>query len=192
MNAKIKHLYYIHGFASGKSSGTYQKIRERFAFAKILSFDSAMPYPENLKSLAAQIEGGGASCFVGTSLGGFYAIELSALDKNCVGRILINPGLMPKSSLRKFIGKCPNFETGSSFEFTKEVCDSYPEKPCGAAILKEISTIALLAKNDGLLDYRLAGQMLKNYADIRYISGGHRLEDYGALFGALDEIGSAL
>ena len=189
---KIKRLYYIHGFASGRSSGTYQKIRERFPFAEILSFDSAKPYPENLKSLAAQIDGGGTSCFVGTSLGGFYAMELSALDKNCIGRILINPGLMPKSSLKKFVGVCPNFETGADFEFTNEACDSYPEKPGEEAFLKKIPTIALLAKNDELLDYRLAEQMLKDCADIRYISGGHRLEDCGALFEALNEIAAAL
>lgn len=188
-NLKINYFYYVHGFASGKSSSTFQKIKERIPHAKALSFDSSKSYQENIEYLASQIvDDKDSCCIIGTSLGGFYAMALTSYVYHCAGRVLINPSVTPRSSLRKFIGECPNFETGSTFTFTEEVCNSYPEKLDIVPLSRGIPTGVLLAKDDELLDYRIAEKVLKPYTYIRYISGGHRLKDYDSLFQEIKEI----
>lgn len=188
-NLQIKYYYYIHGFASGKSSSTFQKIKERIPHATALTFDSAKSYQENIESLTSQIvDDKDSCCIIGTSLGGFYAMALTEFAYRCAGRVLINPCVTPKTSLRKFIGECPNFETGSIFTFTEEVCNSYPEKLDIVPLSRGIPTGVLLAKDDELLDYRIAEKVLKPYTYIRYILGGHRLKDYDSLFQEIKEI----
>ena len=188
-NLQIKYYYYIHGFASGKSSSTFQKIKERIPHATALTFDSAKSYQENIESLTSQIvDDKDSCCIIGTSLGGFYAMALTEFAYRCAGRVLINPCVTPKTSLRKFIGECPNFETGSIFTFTEEVCNSYPEKLDIVPLSRGIPTGVLLAKDDELLDYRIAEKVLKPYTYIRYILGGHRLKDYVSLFQEIKEI----
>ena len=182
-NLQITSFYYIHGFASGKSSTTFQKIKERIPQAKALTFDSSKSYQENIKSLASQVANDKEpACVIGTSLGGFYAMQLTPFVHYCAGRVLINPSVKPKSSLRKFIGECPNFETGSTFVFTEEVCNSYPEELDKRNLMCSIPTGVLLARDDELLDYHLAEEVFDGYTGITYISGGHRLKDFDALF----------
>lgn len=82
----------------------------------------------------------------------------------------------------------PKFETGSIFTFTEEVCNSYPEKLDIVPLSRGIPTGVLLAKDDELLDYRIAEKVLKPYTYIRYILGGHRLKDYDSLFQEIKEI----
>ena len=191
-NLQITSLYYIHGFASGKSSTTFQKIKERIPQAKALTFDSSKSYQENIKSLASQVANDKEpACLIGTSLGGFYAMQLTPFVHYCAGRVLINPSVKPKSSLRKFIGECPNFETGSTFVFTEEVCNSYPEELDIVPLSRGIPTSVLLAKDDELLDYQIAEKILKPYTYIEYITGGHRLKDYDVLFKEIKEIDSS-
>ena len=189
-NLKITSFYYIHGFASGKSSSTCQKISERIPGAKALAYDSSKPFMQNLKSLASQIENDREPCcIIGSSLGAFYAMSLSPFAHCCRGRILINPSLAPKNSLKKYIGKCKNFETGSDFEFTQQVCNSYPEGLDFSALAPAIPTVALLAKDDEVLDYRASESILKSHGIfVSYVSGGHRLRDYEALFAAIKQI----
>ena len=109
-NLQIKYYYYIHGFASGKSSSTFQKIKERIPHATALTFDSAKSYQENIESLTSQIaDDKGDSCIIGTSLGGFYAMALTEFAYRCAGRVLINPCVTPKNISKKVYWRMPKF-----------------------------------------------------------------------------------
>ena len=187
---KTVRTYYIHGFASGKNSSTFGKIKERIYSAKALTYDSAKTYRENIKSLISQIaRDESPCCLIGSSLGGFYAMQLTPFVHNCVVRLLINPCTAPKSALKKMPGVHTNFETKKTFSITSEICDSYPNDLDIAKLSRGIPTVVLLSKNDEVLDYRLAMEKFRHCADIEYIDGKHRLSDYPALFKALKKLG---
>lgn len=65
--------YYIHGFASGKNSATFGKIKR--PSAKALLYDSTKTNQENMKSPISQVVYNKEPCYIiGSTLGGFYAI----------------------------------------------------------------------------------------------------------------------
>ena len=183
--------YYIHGFASGKNSSTFGEIRKRIPAAKALAYDSAKTYSENMESLVSQIAGDKEPCcIIGSSLGGFYAMQLTPFAHYCAARLLVNPCVAPRSTLESFKGECPNFESGKTFPLTSDICNSYPADLDISILLPEIPTTVLLSKNDEILDYRIAEQKFRHCADIKYINGKHRLSDYFALFSALKRLTS--
>ncbi len=181
--------YYIHGFASGKNSSTFGKIRGQIPFAKALAFDSAKTYSENMESLVSQIAGNNEPCcIIGSSLGGFYAMQLTPFVHCCAARLLVNPCVVPRSTLKSFKGDCQDFETGKPFSLTSDICNSYPEDLDVVKLSRGIPTAVLLSKNDEVLDFRIAEHKFRHIADIKYINGKHRLSDFPAFFNALKEL----
>ncbi len=181
--------YYIHGFASGKNSSTFGEIRKRIPSVKALAYDSAKTYSENMESLASQIAGDNEPCcIIGSSLGGFYAMQLTPFAHCCAARLLVNPCVAPRPTLESFKGDCQNFETGKPFSLTSDICNSYPEDLDIVKLSRGIPTAVLLSKNDEVLDFRIAEHKFRHIADIKYINGKHRLSDYPAFFNALKEL----
>lgn len=183
-------VVYIHGFASDKNSSTFSRILEAYPKAIALEYSSEKLFEENMQSLLAQIAGFDDIVFVGSSLGGYYAMQLSIAAKAYCRCVLINPCVNPSESLKKYIGKQLNFQTNEYFDFTLEATQSYP--PLAMPSYSGTPTVVLLAKDDEVLDYKTAESLLKPYTQIDYITGGHRLSDYNKLLKEINEIQNAV
>src|SRR5690606_37591615 len=57
------------------------------------------------------------TCFLGSSLGGFYATYLA--EKHGARAILINPAIEPHLGLRAYLGPQKNLHTGEPYELTE-------------------------------------------------------------------------
>lgn len=179
-------IYYIPGFASGGESSTGKALIERFPHARILSYDSAGTFSDNLKSLIGQLDTSDtARIFVGSSLGAYYAAHLSAKTKRVDDRrlILINPVLNPGETLKQFIGENRSFDTGKTFELSETSVKSYEAIPRPG-----VKTVVLISRNDTLLDPKETRSFFEDCADIVPVEGGHRLADRETLFEAVKNL----
>lgn len=149
----MNHVIYFHGFASGPNSN---KVAEISKYYKVLA--PIIPY--NLISLGGTIKQindylrdntvpGDKVLFVGTSLGGYYAVKLA--DYFDAKALVINPSVDPFYDLRKFLGVNKNFQTGVEFEFTLDDLTSFMHKALDQ-IKIDIDIRAIICKNDPVID----------------------------------------
>lgn len=178
-------IAHVHGFNSSPASNTFGLLRRVFPNAHALRYPSSGLFPENLAHLQGQVaalraEEAGPLVLVGSSLGGFYASQLSALLAcNCA---LFNPVVRPAQALRQFVGPNTCFHGGQRWEFTDEMCDSY-------AIFSDarkafVERLVVLGRADTLLDPAEARAYWKNHARIHETDDGHSL---AALDGIITE-----
>mgnify|MGYP002776411353 CR=1 FL=1 len=164
-------ILYLHGFCSSPASlksrqrGEYMTARglaERFVCPQL------SPVPaEVVASLGRLIEAAsGPLTLVGSSLGGHYANHLA--EKFGLNAVLINPAVVDRLDLAKFVGDHANFHSGERFSFTEAHADqlkSQVRRPTPERYW-------LLAETgDEVLDYR---QAVDFYAGCRHtlLDGG--------------------
>ena len=173
-------LAFIHGFNSSAASRTFGLLREVFPLAAALEYPSGGYFADNLALLQDQIatitgagskDPGAALVLAGSSLGGFYAAQLSTmLHCPCA---LINPVIRPHDALRPFVGRQRHFHTGEEWEFTAAACESY-------AVFSDPRTTALprllvLGLSDELLDPLQSLAYWQGHAHIHTTQDGHSL-----------------
>lgn len=108
-------ILYIHGFAS---SGRSTKGRILKAHLPQVYAPSLNPIPElAVETLEEFITALGSPLLVGSSLGGYYALYLSA--RHGLPAVLVNPALYFDGELRRVIGFQNHYFDGSRFEFTE-------------------------------------------------------------------------
>jgi len=163
-------FYYIHGFNSFKGGSTGTALSALLPVTQ-LYYESSKPCEENMGFLKTQVDPACDAVFIGSSLGGFYASQLS-----CAGivprarTLLINPAVNPMKTLSKYIGKNRNFTTGEEYKLTRDTVDSYKKR---IDITKEKSSdvprIILLCDNDEVLDAHEAREYWRGFGEIRNV-----------------------
>ena len=124
---------YIHGLNSGAQSRSGRELSELLGTEVIRpEYDYARPFAECLCSLRRQIleavdEKNDRLCVMGSSLGGFYALQLR--HPAIVHVAAWNPVVFPAMQLEQFLGTNTRFTDGSSWEFTRETLLSYAQAP---------------------------------------------------------------
>src|SRR3989449_5786102 len=95
---------------------------------------------------------GASICFVGSSLGGFYATYLA--ERHGAKAVLLNPAIDPHVGLRAYLGPQRNLHTGASYELSeahlREWRNFYTERITPQRYLLLVET------GDEVLDYRNA------------------------------------
>ncbi|VAW72385.1 Esterase YqiA [hydrothermal vent metagenome] len=177
-------LIYIHGFNS--SPGSYKATLLKSYADKInipdkievptLSFDPATAMKQLLSSVHRYQRGHAIRplCFIGSSLGGYYATWLAEKFDSRV--VLINPVVKPQALFANYLGKHKNFHTGEEFILGQEHLQHFSEYEVGE-ITRPERYLLMLQTGDDVLDYNLA---LEKYAAVPSIveeGGGH--EFYG-------------
>src|SRR5262249_16725400 len=71
------------------------------------------------------------TCFVGSSLGGFYATHL--VEKRGGRAVLINPAIDPHVGLRAYLGPQKNLHTGEPYELTEAHLREWQAPHCARA-----------------------------------------------------------
>ena len=69
-------------------------------------------------------------CFVGSSLGGYYATYLA--EKHGLKAVLINPAIDPHVGLRAFLGPQKNLHTGEPYELIEAHLRDWKGSMCRA------------------------------------------------------------
>lgn len=169
----MKKILYIHGFASAfKPNGSKVTVLSKYFEVVPFSYDTGGFYQDNLQQMKDIIKKESIAVVMGSSMGGFYAIQLAA-EIDTVVSVALNPSHELRNRLSGSIGMHKNFETGKTFELTEGALSSYP-----AACHKSGKAFIFFMAGDELLDAKKAEEDLSPYFDFTLLPGGqHRFEN---------------
>ena len=171
-------IVYLHGFNSSPQSHKAQELG-RFMAQRGLAAQYACPaLPVSGAEAVREIErlaGQGSVCFVGSSLGGFYATYL-AEKRPGTRAVLINPAIDPHVGLREYLGPQKNLHTGEPYELTeahlREWQDLYLPRITPRRYLLLVET------GDEVLDYRRAVERYASAEQVVIEGGDHSLQSF--------------
>ena len=170
-------IVYLHGFNSSPQSHKAQELG-RFMAQRRLAAQYACPALSPLAADAIrEIEKlplHRGVCFVGSSLGGFYATYL--VEKHQARAVLVNPAIDPHIGLREYLGSQKNLHTGEPYELTgahlKEWQDLYLPR------LTPRRYLLLVETGDEVLDYRRAVERYAGAEQVVIEGGDHSLQSF--------------
>jgi predicted esterase YcpF (UPF0227 family) len=170
-------IIYLHGFNSSPESHKAQ-VLGRYLAQRGLASSYACPALSPLASQAVTAVEAylrkGPLCFVGSSLGGFYATYLA--EKHDAKAVLINPAIHPHIGLRAYLGAQKNLHSGALYELTEAHLAEWAA--LNVAKITPRRYLLLVETGDEVLDYREA---VRRYAgaEQRIIPGGdHSLQSF--------------
>jgi predicted esterase YcpF (UPF0227 family) len=170
-------IVYLHGFNSSPQSHKAQLL-QRYMQSRNLAAEFICPAlpPSPLETIRL-VEGlptGGPSCYVGSSLGGFYATYL--VEKHGGKAVLLNPAIEPHLGLRAYLGPQRNLYTGAPYELTALHLEQWRE--LYVPTISAARYLLIVETGDELLDYR---QALERYAGAEQLvvrGGDHSLRSF--------------
>lgn len=170
-------IVYLHGFNSSPHSHKAE-VLGRYLAERGLGQNYRCPALGPLASEAVrEIErhlSARPVCFVGSSLGGFYATYLA--EKHDTRAVLINPAIEPHVGLRAYLGPQANVHTGEPYELTPAHLAEWER-----LVVPRITPhryLLLVETGDEVLDYREA---LRRYAGCEQVvvpGGDHSLQSF--------------
>ena len=114
------------------------------------------------------------TCFIGSSLGGFYATYLA--EKHGLKAVLINPAIDPHIGLRAYLGPQNNLHTGEPYELTEAHLREWEKLYVPRITPKRY--LLIVETGDEVLDY---GQAVTRYAGAEQVviaGGDHSLQSF--------------
>ena len=172
-------IIYLHGFNSTGDSAKGQFLKEKLPDIDVLTptyhYDPrlAIPFLESL--IQEQRPQEQPVMLVGSSLGGYYAQYLAHQAKLKV--VLINPALMPMSTLHDYLGANTNFYTGEKYTLTQAHLDALLALDIPDPCANPVPTLLLLDEADEVLDYRIAASRYRKCAEmIIFADGDHQFQ----------------
>ena len=178
-------LIYIHGFNSSPESYKASLLRsyaDKINMPDILevpalSFDPVIAMDQLLKVVNAYKTHQGLRplCFIGSSLGGYYATWLAEKFDSRV--VLVNPVVDPFELFDDYLGYNKNIYTGEEYLLTMDHINQL-KKYNVEVITNPDRYLLMLQTGDDVLDYNLA---LEKYAAVPSIveeGGGHEFSEF--------------
>lgn len=173
-------LVYLHGFNSSAQShkaqvlGRYLEERglaSRYACPALAPLaDEAIAIVERLMARHA----GEPFCFVGSSLGGYYATYLA--EQHRAKAVLLNPAIDPHVGLRQYLGRQENLHTGEPYELTEAHLRAW-ERMWVPRITPE-RYLLIVETGDEVLDYRRAVERYAGAEQVVIQGGDHSLASF--------------
>ncbi len=172
-------IIYLHGFNSTGKSAKGRFLKENLENIPVLTPtyhhdpQQAIAHLESLVEEHTTREP--ALMLVGSSLGGYYAQYLAHRFR--LKLVLINPALMPLTTLHEFLGKNTNFYTGESYILTQNHLDALLELDVPVPCANPVPTLLLVDKGDEVIDYHTAVTRYRDCAQvIMYEGGNHQFQ----------------
>ena len=169
-------IVYLHGFNSSPQSHKAQVFGRHMA-ERGLAGEFVCPALPTSARQAIRIAEEMASkpvCYVGSSLGGFYATYL--VEKHGGKAVLINPAIDPHVGLRAYLGAQKKLYSGGPYELTEahlaEWRELYVPKITPARYLLLVET------GDEVLDYRRAVERYAGAEQVVVRGGDHSLQSF--------------
>ena len=174
-------IAYLHGFNSSPSSHK-AKVLAAYLAARGRARDHVCPALPALgsqaiaavESLMATHAPGTPWCFVGSSLGGFYATYLA--ETHAARAVLLNPAIHPHVGLRAYLGEQRNLHTGELYELTQAHLDAW--RALDVTRLHPERYLLIVETGDEVLDYRRALERYQGAERIVVEGGDHSLQSF--------------
>jgi predicted esterase YcpF (UPF0227 family) len=170
-------IVYLHGFNSSPQSHKAQLLGRYMAehgLAAQYACPDLPPFAADAMREIEKLTGGETACFVGSSLGGFYATHLA--EKSGAKAVLINPAIDPHIGLRAYLGPQRNLHTGEPYELTETHLQEW--KKLYAPRVTPQRYLLLVEKGDEVLDSRRAVQRYAGSEQIVIDGGDHSLQSF--------------
>jgi uncharacterized protein len=169
-------IVYLHGFNSSPASRKAQ-VLAGFMAARGLAhcFQApALPHDPRLAIEKAEKVMGTDVCFVGSSLGGFYATHLA--EKHDAKAVLINPAVDAHVGLAAYLGPQQNLHTGEQYELTERHLAAWARLDVRRPTPERY--LLLLETGDEVLDYRRAVERYRGARQVVIEGGDHTLQSF--------------
>jgi uncharacterized protein len=171
-------IVYLHGFNSSPQSHKAQVLK-RFMEERGLGHEYACPAlpvsaHEALRVIERTAKGREPTCYLGSSLGGFYATHM--VEKHGGKAVLVNPAIDPHVGLRAYLGPQKNLYTGEPYELTERHLEEWR-----ALFVPKVSPeryLLLVETGDEVLDYRRAVSRYAGAAQCVVEGGDHSLQSF--------------
>ncbi len=169
-------IVYLHGFNSSPHSHKSQVLGKYMAERELAHEYTcpALPALPSAAIRAAEALVTPRTCFVGSSLGGFYATFLA--EKHGLRAVLINPAIEPHVGLRAFLGPQKNLHTGEPYELTEAHLREW-ERLYVPRITPQ-RYLLLVETGDEVLDYRAAVARYAGAQQVVVEGGDHSLQSF--------------
>jgi len=173
-------IAYLHGFNSSPQSHKAQ-VLGRYMKERGLGAHYACPaLPPLAGDAIAAIEAlmarqaGAPFCFVGSSLGGYYATHLA--EKHGGRAVLVNPAIEPHVGLRAYLGPQTNLHTGEPYRLTEEHLREWQK--LWVPRVTPSRYLLIVETGDEVLDYRRAVERYAGAAQVVIEGGDHSLQSF--------------
>jgi hypothetical protein len=173
-------IVYLHGFNSSPRSHKAQVLGQyldKLGLAEHYACPALPPLADDAIAAAERAmlgRRGAAVCFVGSSLGGFYATYLA--EKHGAKAVLINPAIEPHVGLRDYLGAQENLHTGEPYELTERHLQQW------ARLYVQNTTperyLLIVETGDEVLDYRAAVARYAGAEQVVVQGGDHSLQSF--------------
>jgi len=169
-------IVYLHGFNSSPQSHKAQLMGTYLAERGLGSQYACPALAPRPSAAIAEIEQGmgAAPCFVGSSLGGFYATWLA--EKHGAKAVLINPAIDPHLGLRAYLGTQKNLHTGAPYELTEAYLSEWQK--LYAPRVTPSRYWLIVETGDEVLDYRRALERYRGARQLVIPGGDHSLQSF--------------
>lgn len=170
-------ILYLHGFNSSPQSHKAQLMGKYMAELGLAGEYVCPALPPLAGEAIRQVERLGVNrdtCFIGSSLGGFYATHLA--EKHGARAVLINPAIEPHVGLRAYLGAQKNLHTGEPYVLTEAHLEEW--RRLYVPRLTPRRYLLLVETGDELLDYRQAVQRYAGAAQVVVQGGDHSLQSF--------------
>jgi predicted esterase YcpF (UPF0227 family) len=170
-------IVYLHGFNSSPRSHKAQVMGQYLAARGLAERYACPALPPSAADAIREIDRlqpDANTCFVGSSLGGFYATYLA--EKLGARAVLINPAIEPHVGLRAYLGPQKNLHSGEPYRLTEAHLREWEQ-----LYVRRITPqryLLLVETGDEVLDYR---QALERYAGAEQVvvqGGDHSLQSF--------------
>lgn len=173
-------LVYLHGFNSSAQSTKARELASWLAGQGLSHrfVSPSLPHGpmDAIRTVEAVIAGcdGEDLCFVGSSLGGFYATCLA--ERHHARAVLLNPAIDPHLGLRAYLGPQTNLYTGEQYQLTEAHLAEWeslrvPRLSSGRYLL-------IVETGDEVLDYRQAVNYYASALQVVVEGGDHSLKSF--------------
>jgi uncharacterized protein len=171
-------IVYLHGFNSSPQSHKAQVFGQYMA-QRGLADEYVCPALPPRADTAIDIVGGLVKgkkdvCYIGSSLGGFYATYM--VETHGGRAVLINPAVDPHVGLRAYLGPQKNLYTGETYELTQAHVREW-ERLFAPRISPE-RYLLLVETGDEVLDYRRAVERYAGAQQVVVQGGDHTLQSF--------------
>jgi predicted esterase YcpF (UPF0227 family) len=170
-------IVYLHGFNSSPGSHKARVMGEYMAQRGLASQYACPALPTHAGDAIREIEKlepGEGTCFVGSSLGGFYATWLA--EKHGAKAVLINPAIDPHVGLRAYLGPQKNLHTGEPYELTEAHLSQW--QSLWVPRITPSRYLLLVETGDEVLDYRRAVERYAGAEQVIIDGGDHSLQSF--------------
>jgi uncharacterized protein len=158
MNAYLS-IYYMHGFGSGPNSTTLKLLQSHYPAAIGPTYDHCNP-ERSLATLTDILKNDhDDKCIVGSSLGGWYAEQLS--NTIAADFVLYNPQTEPHIGLAKYGVDEEHLQKYNRLQ------SSFLSKPASRTVI--------LSTDDDVVPHSVAYEKYKEKASVVLTQGGHRM-----------------